>query len=135
MAELKPCPFCGIEMTAVQETQYRLPKDTDEESKIIEWHGRKAVPVVITNYIHKRNGCFGDAFCVRPCHVDAWNRRADNVVHGRWIEDRETGEIYCSLCGKTTNDMHDEICEFEGKKVVALRYPRFCGNCGARMEG
>lgn len=56
------------------------------------------------------------------------------VVHGEWLEDSE-GEIYCSKCGKYTYDRHDEIKEFDGKKVIALCYPRFCGNCGADMRG
>lgn len=57
------------------------------------------------------------------------------VVRGKWIEDDETGEIYCSECGRTTNDRHDEIQEFDGKKVIALCHPRYCGFCGANMRG
>lgn len=56
------------------------------------------------------------------------------VKHGEWLEDSE-GEIYCSKCGKYTYDRHDEIKEFDGKTVIALCYPRFCGNCGADMRG
>lgn len=59
---------------------------------------------------------------------------AVEVVHGEWLEDSE-GEIYCSKCGKYTYDRHDEIKQFNGTQVIALCYPRFCGNCGADMRG
>lgn len=57
------------------------------------------------------------------------------VVRGTWVYDDETGEICCSECGRITNDRHDEIQEFDGKKVIALCYPRYCGFCGADMRG
>lgn len=56
------------------------------------------------------------------------------VLHGEWLKDGE-GEVYCSKCGKYTYDRHDEIKEIDGKTVIALCYPRFCGNCGADMRG
>lgn len=56
------------------------------------------------------------------------------VVHGTWMEDSE-GEIYCSKCGKHTYDRHDEFIEFNGTTVIALCYPRYCGNCGSLMRG
>lgn len=54
-------------------------------------------------------------------------------VHGHWIEDDE-GEIYCSECHRYTDDRHDEVKEFEGRTVIALCRPRFCGYCGADMR-
>ena len=57
------------------------------------------------------------------------------VRHGRWEYDEEAGEYYCSECHRTTDDRHDEIQEYDGKKVIALCLPRFCGYCGARMDG
>lgn len=57
------------------------------------------------------------------------------VRHGRWEYDEEAGEYYCSECHRTTDDRHDEIQEYDGKKVIALCLPRYCGYCGARMDG
>lgn len=57
------------------------------------------------------------------------------VRHGRWEYDEEAGEYYCSECHRTTDDRHDEIQEYDGKKVIALCLPRFCGYCGAKMDG
>lgn len=54
------------------------------------------------------------------------------VVRGEWKEDGE-GEIYCSKCGRYTYDRHDEIIKFNGATIIALCYPRYCGNCGAEM--
>lgn len=56
------------------------------------------------------------------------------VRHARWIRSAYDGEYYCSYCAKMTTDRHDEIRCFEGKKVIALCLPRYCGNCGARMD-
>lgn len=82
---------------------------------------------------------------IRTINYDEWERLCEciheakpadvvEVVHGEWIEDTE-GEIYCSKCGKYTYDRHDEIKQFNGTTVIALCYPRFCGNCGADMRG
>lgn len=57
------------------------------------------------------------------------------VRHGRWEYDEEAGEYCCSECHRATYDSHDEIKEFEGGKVIALCLPRYCGYCGARMDG
>lgn len=53
---------------------------------------------------------------------------------GRWIRD-ECGELYCSECGRYTEDRHDTTSEFEGKKRITLVPPNFCGYCGAYMKG
>lgn len=56
------------------------------------------------------------------------------VKHARWIRSAYDGEYYCSYCAKMTTDRHDEIRYFEGQKVIALCLPRYCGNCGAKMD-
>ena len=56
------------------------------------------------------------------------------VVHARWTRSVFDGEYYCSKCGKMTADRHDEMREFEGKTVIALALPRYCGFCGAKMD-
>lgn len=53
---------------------------------------------------------------------------------GRWIRD-ECGELYCSECGRYTQDRHDMTSEFEGMKCIALVPPNYCGYCGAYMKG
>ena len=56
------------------------------------------------------------------------------VVRGMWVWDDRTGDYYCSECGKSTTDRHDEVKEFDGRRVIALCMPHFCGNCGADMR-
>lgn len=56
------------------------------------------------------------------------------VVHAKWIQDSE-GEICCSNCGNYTMDMHDEGFKLpNGGWGYALQYPKYCSNCGARMD-
>lgn len=57
-----------------------------------------------------------------------------DVKRGRWVRD-ERGELYCSECGRYTEDRHDMTSEFEGMKCIALVPPNFCGYCGAYMRG
>ena len=59
--------------------------------------------------------------------IDATTFDAVPVVHGRWIDiDSEmyTWKIRCSKCG------HE-------RSVLSIRpmYPRYCEDCGARMDG
>lgn len=81
----------------------------------------------------KGEDCYLFADVITPMLVGQPTADVQPVVKGEWIEDGE-GEIYCSKCGKYTYDRHDEIKEFDGKTVIALCYPRFCGNCGAMMS-
>lgn len=57
-----------------------------------------------------------------------------DVKRGRWVRD-EWGELYCSECGRYTEDRHDKMSEYEGMKCIALVPPNFCGYCGAYMRG
>lgn len=61
--------------------------------------------------------------------------RIEKAEHaaGHWVES-ECG-VFCSECGRPTDDRHDEIREFEGKTVIALCLPKYCGFCGAYMRG
>ncbi len=52
----------------------------------------------------------------------------------KWIQDKRTGEWYCSRCNRVTEDRHDEAQLFEGREVLALCLPRYCGFCGAKMR-
>lgn len=51
------------------------------------------------------------------------------VKHGKW-EERE-GILVCSECGHATEDTVDVQTETGGWQ---LRYPYYCGKCGARMD-
>ncbi len=57
-----------------------------------------------------------------------------DINRGRWVRD-ECGELYCSECGRYTEDRHDMMSEFEGMKCIALVPPNYCGYCGAYMKG
>lgn len=56
---------------------------------------------------------------------------AVEVVHGRWIKDGES--IYCSACGFETSSLLPYVCD--GEKWVPCYANRYCGNCGAKMDG
>lgn len=47
----------------------------------------------------------------------------DPVKHGKWVA-KDDGTIVCSLCG-----------DFWGRADLALKYLRYCPNCGAKMDG
>lgn len=53
------------------------------------------------------------------------------VVHGKWIKDGES--IYCSACGFETSSLLPYICD--GEKWVPCYANKYCGNCGAKMDG
>jgi hypothetical protein len=56
---------------------------------------------------------------------------AAKVVHGRWIEYGES--IYCSACGFETSSLLPYVCD--GEKWVPCYANKYCGNCGAKMDG
>lgn len=57
------------------------------------------------------------------------------IKRGIWMKAGEYDEeIVCSLCGRESHDRHDELDEFEGHAVIALKTPRYCGYCGALMR-
>lgn len=53
---------------------------------------------------------------------------AVQVVHGRWIVDRENLKATCSECGKILR-FSDEM------QIDLLDIERFCYYCGAKMDG
>ena len=52
--------------------------------------------------------------------------------HRHW--ESHEGDLYCSSCGRVTFDRHDELSEFEGRKIIALKRPYYCSYCGRRMD-
>lgn len=57
---------------------------------------------------------------------------AGEVVHGRFILDREKDVIRCSACGFETPTMIPYVCD--GKNWVPFFERKYCGNCGAKMD-
>lgn len=67
-----------------------------------------------------------------PVFATVIMEQAEPVKHGRWIEKENL--VLCSKCGRPTEDRHDAVKEFNGKRVIARVYPYFCGYCGAKMD-
>ena len=67
MAELKPCPFCGVKLIGREEMYWH--KD--------EWMQKKQMV-----YTHPHKGCVLDYkrfyFYSNPWQIEAWNRRAED---------------------------------------------------------
>lgn len=79
---------------------------------------------IIDNYLYNQcNLTVGFAAALMP------EIEADPVRHGRWIETRynPVGDtMYC--------DCNCSNCNFEITREKG-RYPKFCENCGTRMDG
>ena len=60
---------------------------------------------------------------------DAPTIDAVEVVHGRWIVDRERMSAECSECGKGLNFSDEMQIDLLG------RMERYCYYCGAKMDG
>lgn len=107
MAELKPCPFCGVE-----------PVVTKHHNRFTEWYLCSCPKCHISQT--------GSEYGFRFEAVEAWNRRV-NVVHGQWgknefLSDDVNSAAACSLCG--------ELIGWFGND-----FPPYCPYCGARMDG
>jgi hypothetical protein len=53
------------------------------------------------------------------------------AVRGKWIEDDDS--VYCSICGFKISPYIPYICD--GEKFLPLYANKYCGNCGAKMDG
>lgn len=69
----------------------------------------------------------------RDCVVDACTVDAVEVIHGRFILDRERDIIRCSVCGFESTRLIPYICD--GEKWNPFYERNYCGNCGAKMDG
>lgn len=58
---------------------------------------------------------------------------AVEVVHGCFIIDREKDVIRCSNCGYETPTLIPYVCD--GKNWLPFFERKYCGNCGAKMDG
>lgn len=57
------------------------------------------------------------------------------VRHGHWIEDKETGCLICSECGRFTDEIIGDMIEQDGKIIHRSMNPFYCSKCGAKMDG
>lgn len=55
------------------------------------------------------------------------------VVHGRFIVDREKDVLRCSVCDYETPTLIPYVCD--GVNWVPFFERKYCGNCGAKMDG
>lgn len=58
---------------------------------------------------------------------------AVEVVHGQFILDSGRDVIRCSVCGFESPSTIPYICD--GEKWVPFYERKYCGNCGAKMDG
>ena len=56
------------------------------------------------------------------------------VRHGHWIEDKETGCLICSECGRFTDEIIGDMIEQDGKIIHRSMNPFYCSKCGAKMD-
>ena len=91
-----------------------------------------------------QDGLFSKRGCYGNCqHCSLWSSEgcrvileapaidAVEVTHGKWIEDGES--IYCSACGFETSSLLPYV--YDGEKWVPCYANKYCGNCGAKMDG
>lgn len=115
---LKPCPFCGSETVPEIFTLAEIAcHDEDEATEFERTHF-----AVACNY--SRGGCGVSTGGICETEEEAaerWNKRAEPVRHGQWINDELQGKYICTCCNKGT---------WRGFGVFD-----FCPNCGAIMDG
>lgn len=74
---------------------------------------------------HNENHCD-----TREEAISAWNRRAERTCRNT---DYDTKSITCSECGETTRNTLFWV-DVDGGRTVNGHRPRFCSNCGAKVE-
>lgn len=57
------------------------------------------------------------------------------VRHGYWINDKVTGCLVCSECGRFTDEIIGDMIEQDGKIIHRSMNPFYCSKCGAKMDG
>lgn len=85
-------------------------------------------------YISKKEAvdalCFDYAYAAAEIIKKMPGIDAAPVVHGRWIKDNDSFQINARCC------YFDHTCS-ECGKIISDRYefPKYCPNCGAKMDG
>ena len=57
------------------------------------------------------------------------------VRHGRWKEDEETGCLQCSECGHITDEILGDFIKTDYGLIHCSLRPTYCSKCGAKMDG
>lgn len=57
------------------------------------------------------------------------------VRHGRWKEDEETGCLMCSECGHLTDEILGDFIKTDYGLIHCSLRPTYCSKCGAKMDG
>lgn len=134
MTKLKPCPFCGGEVSIAL-----CGDGFDAWWFITRGHGENACKCRLFMESEKFNKDSEMADFVADDLIAAWNRRAGKdtnvatnnavpVAHGEWIEAKSgvmsvwpPGQVMCSVC--------EQRMPSQWKKM-----PPYCYGCGAKME-
>ena len=92
-------------------------------------------PNDLIQYINENHCYSGLPMAAHICTMEllTYAPRVDavEVVHGKWVKDGES--IYCSACGFETSSLLPYVCD--GEKWVPCYANKYCGNCGAKMDG
>lgn len=92
-------------------------------------------PNDLMQYINENHCYSGLPMAAHICTMEllTYAPRIDTVevVHGKWMKDGES--IYCSACGFETSSLLPYVCD--GEKWVPCYANKYCGNCGAKMDG
>lgn len=122
---LKPCPFCGRDLSKFPEVMTVLPVHS-EEYLIAEMQHKKIIGSdkgYAVNCI--KCGAVGARGVTKEEAVKKWNERADEK-HGKWMLEREPdGKPYCFHCS---------ICDSDFRYIGIKTAFDFCPNCGTKME-
>lgn len=91
---------------------------------------------LLDNFPYELSDYIGDnKYFIVDNHIELAKYLISNGVtaqkHGQWIKDGES--IYCSACGFETSSLLPYVCD--GEKWVPCYANKYCGNCGAKMDG
>ena len=66
---------------------------------------------------------------------DAPTADVQEIRHGQWEEDEETGDLQCSECGHFTGEFFGDFVRTEWGLIHRTLRPTYCSKCGAKMDG
>ena len=88
---------------------------------------------------NREENSFVNNFCADVCKVlkDTCVKimptvDAVEVVHGRWIYDRGSGNYFCSVCEEYA--IFQLIIDWDGTEYYEEHLSNYCPDCGARMD-
>ena len=134
MTELKPCPFCGGDMSVVI---------LDDEGNIRDEEYERD-PYSGLSYVMAHNDPNGACPIVtydepilwlydsRDDVAHVWNRRAERTC--QFFYDEKMDEYACSACGERVSGSNPAD-EYEVSPLAVLESFKFCPRCGAKVVG